>query len=802
MYINSHLTANIGIKMTHVTENESVMTNDYQFLIVQKGTIILKFDHTEKKFLHEESIILIPPGKPFTCSPYTPNTVIGLRIDTPYINSLIPSGHIIECDSSQEAKRDYKTLHQILIRICSTLYTDNNEMLMTALIYELSNCLSKNFIIPVNEQANNDVEQLNQERILLITNYINAHYHQPLHLTTLAEKMFLSQQYLSKFIKKNLGTTFIKYLTTVRLEHAHTELLKTENSITHIALNNGFPNISAFNKAFREKYKESPNSYRNHYASKKPQLPSKKEYEAYKQAINPSSVHIQTEKGNAIAHQKPWLDTINIGAMTEILKVSFQKNFIEFYKAIPIKYIRCNNIFDKEIIRFDPNTQKFNFTNLNLILDFLYKLQIFPFIELTFKPPEIEMLDFINSADHHLYDEEQENSFYYKALSALLKHVISRYDMQYISQWRFEVWAKHKENLTFIETPEMYGKRYMGFYEIIKNFLPTCEVGGPGYNACNTSKHFKTFFDFFTSKKIPFDFISLNVFSYKLQPQNNSQDLTTIGIVSPDSNHIYHMIKKYQTLLKKSLYADTPIYITEFGSTLTSMQNYIPLTTFQATFLCKNLLSLFTEFPCVAYVRFMDYSSRSRWMPENIFPSIGLLSFNGIPKPSYHAYSLLSKLGNDLISHGEHYVMTANTQNDYQLLFYHYEHFNESYCFNSLDPVKPEYTYAMFEVKEDLNMHFICDNIPSGRYKVVKHTLNRTFGSIFDRYLTILNSEDTTYNELLTTIMNFSEDELNYFKHISVPRKDIYYFTCKDKIELTFKLASHEIIFFEYIKIR
>ena len=69
-------------------------------------------------------------------------------------------------------------------------------------------------------------------------------------LNELSEYLGLTPQYLSKFIKEQMNTSYNNYLNSVRMNHALTELIHTNNSITEISFNNGFPNLTSFNKNF------------------------------------------------------------------------------------------------------------------------------------------------------------------------------------------------------------------------------------------------------------------------------------------------------------------------------------------------------------------------------------------------------------------------------------------------------------------------------------------------------------------------------------------------------------------------
>lgn len=59
-----------------------------------------------------------------------------------------------------------------------------------------------------------------------------------------------------------MGASFSQYIKQLRLKSAVRELIYTDHPITRISLNNGFPNVKAFNKAFKEKYRQTPSEYR------------------------------------------------------------------------------------------------------------------------------------------------------------------------------------------------------------------------------------------------------------------------------------------------------------------------------------------------------------------------------------------------------------------------------------------------------------------------------------------------------------------------------------------------------------
>jgi AraC-like DNA-binding protein len=78
----------------------------------------------------------------------------------------------------------------------------------------------------------------------------------------IAEEVGMTRSYFSRFFKKATGENFYTYLTNMRLYHAHKELISKEESITDVALNNGFANVKSFIEAFKKNYNMTPARYK------------------------------------------------------------------------------------------------------------------------------------------------------------------------------------------------------------------------------------------------------------------------------------------------------------------------------------------------------------------------------------------------------------------------------------------------------------------------------------------------------------------------------------------------------------
>lgn len=93
--------------------------------------------------------------------------------------------------------------------------------------------------------------------------FIVVHYDQPISLGDVAAAQRTSADYLARLFRSQAKTSFSRFLTQLRLLRA-ADRLKSDSRATvlSIALDVGFPNITAFNTAFRRTFGTTPTDWR------------------------------------------------------------------------------------------------------------------------------------------------------------------------------------------------------------------------------------------------------------------------------------------------------------------------------------------------------------------------------------------------------------------------------------------------------------------------------------------------------------------------------------------------------------
>ena len=99
-------------------------------------------------------------------------------------------------------------------------------------------------------------------RMIEIMNYVQANYID-ITLDDLAEKLFLSKPYLSKYIKEKSGMTFGDLLKKIRMKKAKALLKSSNMTVENIAMSVGYQNVEHFNRLFKKAYDMTPMQFRN-----------------------------------------------------------------------------------------------------------------------------------------------------------------------------------------------------------------------------------------------------------------------------------------------------------------------------------------------------------------------------------------------------------------------------------------------------------------------------------------------------------------------------------------------------------
>lgn len=110
------------------------------------------------------------------------------------------------------------------------------------------------------------LEELRDERrhpaVTRAMEYVTRHYHEQITLNDMADAVRLSPSYLSALFSRETGITLTRFVHRTRVERAKRLLRDTDKSVSEIAFDVGFRNVTHFNYVFRKVEDSSPSQYR------------------------------------------------------------------------------------------------------------------------------------------------------------------------------------------------------------------------------------------------------------------------------------------------------------------------------------------------------------------------------------------------------------------------------------------------------------------------------------------------------------------------------------------------------------
>ena len=95
-----------------------------------------------------------------------------------------------------------------------------------------------------------------------ILSYIDRKYINKISLKEISDNFHMSEKYFSRYFKNCFKITFVEYVNSVRLEKAASLLSTTDLSVTEVALQCGYTNISYFIRSFKKVFGTSPHVFR------------------------------------------------------------------------------------------------------------------------------------------------------------------------------------------------------------------------------------------------------------------------------------------------------------------------------------------------------------------------------------------------------------------------------------------------------------------------------------------------------------------------------------------------------------
>jgi two-component system response regulator YesN len=100
------------------------------------------------------------------------------------------------------------------------------------------------------------------DKLIAVKEYIHLNYADNLSLSDLADRFYVSKEYLANRFKHRFDTTVLNYIHSKRMEKACELLQREDILISQVAMLVGYDNFSYFNKVFHRTWGQTPSEFR------------------------------------------------------------------------------------------------------------------------------------------------------------------------------------------------------------------------------------------------------------------------------------------------------------------------------------------------------------------------------------------------------------------------------------------------------------------------------------------------------------------------------------------------------------
>jgi xylan 1,4-beta-xylosidase len=222
-------------------------------------------------------------------------------------------------------------------------------------------------------------------------------------------------------------------------------------------------------------------------------------------------------------------------------------------------------------------------------------------------------------------------------ITQFAKHLVERYGIKEVSQWYFEVW--NEPNLDFWagdSRQATYFELYDHTARDLKEVSPRLRVGGPSTAQAGWAD---VFIKHCADNKIPVDFVSSHVYG-----NDKAEDVFGTHEQIPRNRMVCRAIGKVHDQIKSSAMPTLPLIWSEFNASYANEPD-VTDAPYMGPWLADTIRQCDGLVDEMSYWTFSDVFEEQGVVKQPFYGGFGLLAEDGIPKPSFNAFLLPHRLG-------------------------------------------------------------------------------------------------------------------------------------------------------------
>lgn len=385
-----------------------------------------------------------------------------------------------------------------------------------------------------------------------------------------------------------------------------------------------------------------------------------------------------------------WSECVGAGRANEGLRASWLEQLKLVHDQCGFEYVRFHGLFHSDMFVYHETTNGtpvYNWQYVDDLYDRMLAIGVRPFVELSFNPIDPLPKNWSGwSWWRANASPPRDNTKWAALVDHFVRHCIARYGLTEVRQWYFEVWNEpNLHDFFYGGTERQYFELYKTTALAIKKIDPLLRVGGPATSNFRVKlprgikiaavDHEPTtededaldwqpvwvedFLAFCHSNNVPLDFISTHPYPrhpYYMEDRSTGQKVRVLGSV----NATRHDLTLLRKMVDASPYPDAQIQLTEWSSSPNSRDfthDCLPA----ATFIVKANLDSLGLVNGLSYWTFTDVFEELGAGNTIFYGGFGLVNYQGIVKPAFHAYQFLNALGDEILARTDGAIVTRHS---------------------------------------------------------------------------------------------------------------------------------------------
>jgi len=467
-----------------------------------------------------------------------------------------------------------------------------------------------------------------------------------------------------------------------------------------------------------------------------------------------------------------WSVCVGAGRANEGLRANWLEQLALAAEHGGFRYCRFHGLFhdDMFVLRPVKGQLQYNWQYVDELFDRMLALGVRPFVELGFCPRELASVTDITFWWRGHGSPPKDYGQWADLVEAFVRHCLHRYGAEEVHQWYFEVWNEPNLDFFFAGTKSQYFELYRVTVERIKAIDKSLRVGGPATSNFVPDDRFDgeledkskgitnrvadlgtlnwhgtwivDFLAFCVAHQLPLDFLSTH-------PYPTDYALDQKGEVTGRSRPVDSTRQDLvwvRKVIDASAYPNAEIHLTEWSSSPSHRDHthdHLPA----ATYIVKCNLESIGLVDSLAYWTFTDVFEEDGGGPTVFHGGFGLINFQGLVKPAFHAYRFLHQLGDEVLVRETGGIVTRDSSTGgLAALFYHYPPEMPSAVPMSMH--KPDIASAMQRLGKPGNIELVWRGLPPGTVVGVE-TLDLQHGCVVDTWNGLGCPEPPTREQLV-----------------------------------------------------